>query len=87
MPNDFEALAKGGSKPAGGEPTQISAKKLMENFVWAALDAETSWLETQAGTNGHRKRKLKLPKIPGSGTYVLGAVDGALQWLATEDCE
>lgn len=87
MPNDFEALAKSAAKPGGKEPLQISAKKLMENFVWAGLDVDASWLETQAGTNGHRKRRLKLPPIPGTGTYVLGAVDGALQWLETEDCE
>jgi hypothetical protein len=28
-----------------------------------------------------------LPTAPGSGTYVLGAVGGVLQWLQTEDCE
>jgi hypothetical protein len=30
--------------------------------------------------------KLKIPPVPQSGTYVLGAVDGALQWIATEEC-
>jgi hypothetical protein len=24
--------------------------------------------------------------VPGSGTHVLGAVDGAIQWIATEEC-
>lgn len=24
---------------------------------------------------------------PNSGTYVLGSVNGSLQWIATEDCE
>jgi hypothetical protein len=27
-----------------------------------------------------------LPTPPASGTHVLGAVNGAVQWLATEDC-
>lgn len=25
-------------------------------------------------------------QVPTSGTHVLGAVDGALQWIATEEC-
>lgn len=27
-----------------------------------------------------------IPELPTSGTHVLGAVDGTLQWLATEEC-
>jgi hypothetical protein len=27
-----------------------------------------------------------IPTPPASGTHVLGAVDGALQWIATEEC-
>jgi hypothetical protein len=27
-----------------------------------------------------------LPTPPASGTHVLGAVNGVVQWLATEDC-
>jgi hypothetical protein len=39
--------------------------------------------------NGYEARKLKmfsLPASPGSGTYVLGSVDGVLSWIATEEC-
>ena len=27
-----------------------------------------------------------IPAVPTTGTHVLGAVDGALQWIATEEC-
>jgi hypothetical protein len=27
-----------------------------------------------------------LPNPPGSGTYVLGSVNGVVQWIQTEDC-
>jgi hypothetical protein len=27
-----------------------------------------------------------IPTPPGGGTHVLGAVDGVLQWIATEEC-
>jgi len=30
--------------------------------------------------------KLKIPPVPGGGTHVLGAVEGALTWLSTEEC-
>jgi hypothetical protein len=30
--------------------------------------------------------KLKIPPVPSGGTHVLGAVDGALTWIATEEC-
>ena len=29
--------------------------------------------------------EYKIP--PSSGTYVLGSVNGAIQWIATQDCE
>jgi hypothetical protein len=28
-----------------------------------------------------------IPAVPTSGTYVLGAVDGALAWIETEACD
>lgn len=58
----------------------------MKNFVHAALDADPSLIEQTTGQGGHQQRKLKIPAVPGSGTHVLGAVNGALQWLATEAC-
>ena len=31
-------------------------------------------------------KELTIPNPPNSGTYVLGAVGGTLQWIATEEC-
>jgi hypothetical protein len=87
FPVDFEAKARGAKPPNGaGYPVQISAGDLMRNFVFAALDADPSLIETTTGQGGHTARRLKIPAAPSSGTHVLGAVDGALQWIATEEC-
>ena len=86
LPVDFEAKARGakGASP-GGYPVQISAADLMRNFVFA-LDADPSLIDQTTGQGGHTARKLKIPAVPATGTHVLGAVDGSLQWIATEEC-
>lgn len=87
LPVDFEAKARGAkSASGGGYPVQISAADLQKNFVFAALDADASLIDTTTGQGGHQQRKLKIPAVPGSGTHVLGAVNGALQWIETEEC-
>jgi hypothetical protein len=43
------------------------------------LTAEGGSLSWSAAASG-------IPTPPTSGTYVLGAVDGAMQWIATEEC-
>jgi hypothetical protein len=86
FPTDFEALAREPSKPGGGAPLQISASDLMANFNHAALDADETWVEATSGTGGHAGRKIKLPPLPGPGTFVLGCVDDVPTWLETEDC-
>lgn len=87
LPVDFEAKARGAKQASGGGyPVQISAADLMKNFAYAALDADPSLIEQTTGQGGHPARKLKIPAVPSSGTHVLGAVDGTLQWLATEEC-
>jgi hypothetical protein len=90
LPVDFEAKARGAkSASGGGYPVQLSAADLMKNFVYAALDADPSLIERTTGQGGHAGRKLKIPVIPAaptSGTHVLGAVNGTLTWLATEEC-
>jgi hypothetical protein len=73
-------------KAQGGYPVQISAHDLDKNFVFAALDAEEGWIESTGGERGHSGRKLTLPRVPPSGTFVLGARDGVIVWLETEDC-
>ncbi len=87
LPVDFEAKARGAkSASGGGYPVQLSAADLMRNFVMAALEVDPSLVEDTTGQGGHAARKLKIPAVPGGGTYVLGAVDGALAWIATEEC-
>ena len=86
IPVDFSKKAKGSSKSSTGYPYQISASDLDKNFVYAALDVDKSLIEETSGDGGHTKRKLKIPAMPSSGTHVLGAVNGSLQWLSTEEC-
>ena len=67
-------------------PYQIKASDLDKDFVFAALDADNSLIEQTTGQGGHPARKLKIPAVPQSGTYVLGAISGSLEWLSTEEC-
>lgn len=80
FPNDFQTIAKSGEsvKP-------LSSKNLMENFAWARLIVDPTLL-TDATSMGFSAKKLNIPSVPGSGTYVLGAVSGRLTWIATEEC-
>jgi len=84
LPVDFSYKVK--ASAGGGYPTQISAADLMQNFVFSALDADPSLIEQTTGQGGHPQRRLKLPAVPRGGTHVLGAVNGTLQWIATEAC-
>lgn len=87
IPVDFEERVK---RPTGTNasdyPYAISARDLMQDFVYAALDADQSLIEEVVGQGGHNSRRLKIPAAPQSGTYVLGAENGVLKWLETEDC-
>lgn len=89
LPIDFEQrvkLPKG--QTSGDYPYSIKAKDLMQNFVYAALDADESLIEETVGKGGHTQRRLKIPALPaGNAIYVLGAVSGELKWIETEDCE
>ncbi len=87
-PVDFQERAKRPKGATGSDyPYAISSRDLMENFVFATLDADSSLIEEMTGMGGHKQRKLKIPPIPASGTWVLGAVGGALTWIETEACE
>lgn len=87
LPVDFEALAQQGGNPAsGGYPYTIKGSDLMRDFIAAALDTEDALVETVTGQGGYPQRKLKIPAPPGSGTHVLGAIGGTIQWIATEEC-
>jgi hypothetical protein len=86
-PNIFSQLVKsGGNSAAGGYPYQIKAADLDRNFVFATLEIDGTLVEETSGQEGFVKRKLKIPPVPSSGTYVLGAVSGGLTWISTEEC-
>lgn len=92
-PISFDALAKTAPNPAsGGYPYALKGRDLDKNFTFATEDFDgIDFKVTHAlGSGGHKNRKVKLairiPAIPKSGTHVLGAVDGALTWIATEEC-
>ena len=80
FPNDFQDVAKSGDsiKP-------LSSKNLMQNFAWARLQVDPTLL-VDATSMGFAAKKLAIPAVPLSGTHVLGAVNGSLQWLSTEEC-
>lgn len=86
FPVNFEDKVRNPPSANGtGYPYRISAMDLMSNFHYAALHAHEDWIEqTQSGNAGGRK--LKLPQLPGSGTHVLGCVDGQIKWIETEEC-
>lgn len=86
-PVSFDAAKKTAGNPSsGGYPYQLKADDLDKNFVWATLEIHASFVEQTTGQGGHPQRKLKLPPAPTTGTHVLGAVNGALSWIATEEC-
>ena len=85
LPVDFKALAQG-TKNKGAPPYVIRADDLMKNYAYAALQADPSWIESTS-VGAHEGRRLKLPAVPGGGTFVLGCVDGALTWIETEACD
>jgi len=79
LPVDFAA------KIVGKPVYSISAADLMQNFADAKLLVDDAFTEP-AFVNNYAARKFKFPKPPTSGTHVLGAVEGALTWIATEEC-
>ena len=84
-PINFEekvALPRGNN--GGDYPYAIKAQDLMKNFVYAALDLPDGVVEEFSGEGGYPQRRLK---PPASGTWVLGAVDGVVQWIETESCD
>lgn len=79
-------------KPTGNSntpPRSISAKDLDDNFTKTHViddPAATTTVYTVEYTTDGTVLKV-LPTINASGTYVLGTVDGVLQWIATQDCD
>lgn len=86
IPVNFkEKLILPPSIKGGGYPFRISASDLDRNFAYCAIDVEEGWVE-ETSVGDLPTRKLNLPKKPASGTFVLGCVDGTIQWIETEAC-
>lgn len=80
FPVDFQTVVKDGKSTS-----PISSSDLMKNFAWAKLVVDDSLVETTT-VMGFSAHKFKMPALPGSGTFVLGAISGSLTWIATEEC-
>lgn len=80
FPVDFQTVAK-----SGNQLNPISSYALMQNFVWAKMQADPTLID-QVSSMGFTGFKLKIPPVPSGGTHVLGAVEGGLTWIATEEC-
>ena len=80
VPVDFK------SKIQDGSDTSISANDLMLNFSAAFIEVDPTLITDSVSPTGHTQRRLLLPGVPVSGTVLLGAVDGLLQWIQTEEC-
>jgi len=80
FPVDFQTVVKNGKSTS-----PISSSDLMRNFAWAKLVVDASLVDTTS-VMGFSAHKLKIPALPGSGTFVLGSVNGTMQWIATEEC-
>ena len=85
LPHQFQDKVQT-SQGVDGYPFRIRATDLDQNFVFAALDADPSYIEEVSGQLSHRARRLNFPPIPSEGTHVLGAVGGVLAWIETEEC-
>jgi hypothetical protein len=87
-PVDFQERVKRAPGSSSNEyPYSIKAIDLMQNFVFATLEVDSSLVEVQTGLGGHAQRRLLIPALPTIGTHVLGVVDGTMAWIETEACE
>lgn len=60
--------------------------KIPDNFV---EDAEYLGIAGLTNVNGAQEPAIHkyTPRAPEGGTYVLGSINGSIQWIATEDCD
>jgi hypothetical protein len=62
----------------------------MQIKIPSSFEANAQYLPIGKQTNVNGKSIPAIPeftKAPSEGTYVLGSIDGQIQWIATEDCE
>jgi len=65
--------------PSAPEMPTVTVAPVVESSVQMTNKTEPV-RSSVGGTDG-------LPELPGDGTYILGCVDGEVQWLATSECE
>lgn len=65
-------------------PVLVKARALDSNFV-RCMPAERGLLAR--GLNFTEEGWYIDLQPPGAGTYVLGSVNGTLQWIETQDCD
>jgi hypothetical protein len=46
-----------------------------------------SLIKGEKGDKGDKGDPADFPEIPKRGFFVLGSINGKIQWIATEDCE
>jgi len=86
LPVDFEQRVKVPPVVAGrGYPYQLSAKDLMQNFRFLSELVPEGVTDNDLIYFSANKWQI-LPAPSGNGTFVLGAVDGKLTWMTTEEC-
>jgi hypothetical protein len=87
-PVNFKEKVQGATGTSGKDyPYSIKASDLDKNFVFATLEIAEGIYEETAGAGGYSRRRLKIPALPGGGTFVLASVSSELVWLETEACE
>lgn len=69
----------------GKRPALVKARALDGNFV-RCMPAQRGLLGTTKVSFSDEGWFIDVAP-PGAGTYVLGAVNGTVQWIATQDCD
>jgi hypothetical protein len=84
-----EDIKKGARQGSNDPPRSIRAKDLDDNFLKVCI-VEDSARSDQPYKVNYTKDGIVLdifPNIPQTGTHVLGAIDGKVRWIATQDCD
>jgi hypothetical protein len=70
---------------------QAGSVENMQIRMPSSFDAGGQYIPIGKQTNVNGKSIPAIPdftsKAPLSGTYVLGSINGSIQWIATEDCD
>ena len=70
---------------------QAGSIENMQIKMPTSFDSGGQYIPIGKQTNVNGKNIPAIPdftsKAPSSGTYVLGSINGSIQWIATQDCE